>query len=144
MLYAGKTAPSGWLLCDGSAVSRTTYSALYDAIGTTYGSGDGSTTFNLPNMSGRVPVGVSSSYKLGATGGEAAHTLTVGEIANHSHGIIGASSSGNDYAGSIDYAVSYADTRRGWWLRSVISNGSGEPHNNMQPYLVMNYVIKVS
>jgi hypothetical protein len=55
--YAGSSAPSGWLLCDGTAVSRTTYSALFAAIGTSYGAGDGSTTFNLPDLRGRVPVG---------------------------------------------------------------------------------------
>lgn len=61
--YAGKTAPSGWLKCDGSAISRTTYAALFNVIGTTYGAGDGSTTFNLPNLiDGRVPFGMPSDY----------------------------------------------------------------------------------
>ena len=72
-MYAGVTAPDGWLLCDGSAVDRTTYAELFRIIGTTYGIGDGSTTFNLPNMQGRVPVGVgtesSVTYSLGGTGG---------------------------------------------------------------------------
>lgn len=60
-MYAGSSAPTGWLFCDGSAVSRTTYSALYNVIGTTYGTGDGSTTFNLPDLRGRVPIGVNNS-----------------------------------------------------------------------------------
>lgn len=140
MLYAGKTAPSGWLLCDGSAVSRTTYSALYDAIGTTYGSGDGSTTFNLPNMSGRVPVGVSSSYKLGATGGEATHTLTVHEMPSHSHSGVWTYCAGTQYgwlSTSSGSAIQYNSFNTG-------AEGGNQPHNNMPPYLVMNYVIKVS
>lgn len=59
--FAGPTAPEGWLLCDGSAVSRTTYADLFAAIGTTWGAGDGSTTFNIPDMRGRIPRGVATS-----------------------------------------------------------------------------------
>ena len=59
--FAGSAAPSGYLLCDGSAVSRTTYAALFSAIGTTYGTGDGSTTFNVPDFRGRVPSGFAAS-----------------------------------------------------------------------------------
>ena len=86
-MYAGSTAPSGFLICDGSAVSRTIYADLYSEIGTTYGSGDGSSTFNLPDLTGRVIVGVSSSHSLGDTGGEEAHTLMTSEIPSHSHSI---------------------------------------------------------
>lgn len=62
MAFAGSRPPAGWLMCDGSAVSRTTYAVLFAAIGTMYGAGDGSTTFNLPNLIGRVPLGMVSSY----------------------------------------------------------------------------------
>ena len=61
-LFGGTTAPNGWLMCDGSAVSRTTYAALFDVLGTSYGAGDGSTTFNLPNFSDKVPQGNSRGY----------------------------------------------------------------------------------
>ena len=67
--YTASTPPAGWLKCDGSAISRTTYSTLFSIIGTVYGSGDGSTTFNIPNLLDRVPIGYSSTYTLGATGG---------------------------------------------------------------------------
>lgn len=67
-MYAGAAAPSGWLLCDGSAISRTTYSALFTAIGTSYGTGDGSTTFNLPDMRGRMPVGLGTHADVNALG----------------------------------------------------------------------------
>ena len=85
MSFAGATAPEGWLLCDGSAVSRSSYSALFAAIGTTYGAGDGSTTFNLPDLTGRVVIGVSGTHALGSTGGEASHVLTTGEMPEHLH-----------------------------------------------------------
>lgn len=84
-LFAGSTAPSGYLACDGSAVSRDTYSALFAVIGTTYGAGDGSTTFNLPDLSGRVAIGASTSHAMGTTGGEESHVLTSGELAAHAH-----------------------------------------------------------
>lgn len=88
MPYAASTPPTGWLLCDGSAVSRTAYARLFAVIGTTYGAGDGSTTFNLPNLRGRFPVGLDGSADfatLGQTGGERAHTLTTGELPAHGH-----------------------------------------------------------
>lgn len=85
MPFAGSVAPEGYLLCDGSAVSRSTYSDLFTAIGTTYGAGDGSTTFNVPDLSGRVVLGVSQSHALGTSGGEAAHTLTENELPAHTH-----------------------------------------------------------
>jgi microcystin-dependent protein len=88
--FAGSTAPTGWLLCDGSAVSRTTYSALFGVISTTYGTGDGSTTFNLPDARGRTAIGTGqgaglANRVLAATGGEEAHVLSVGELAAHAH-----------------------------------------------------------
>lgn len=83
--FSSTTIPEGYLVCDGSAVSRSTYSDLFDVIGTAYGSGDGSTTFNLPNLSGNVAVGSSSGYILGASGGEYSHEITLTELAEHDH-----------------------------------------------------------
>lgn len=84
-MYAGNTAPSGFLLCDGSAVSRATYSTLFNEIGTTYGVGDGAATFNLPDLSGRVAIGISSTHLLGGIGGEETHALLSAEMPEHSH-----------------------------------------------------------
>lgn len=85
MPFAGSTAPQGYLLCDGSAVSRTDYAALFAVIGTTYGAGDGSTTFNVPDISGRVVIGPSQSHALGSTGGSETVTLTESELPAHTH-----------------------------------------------------------
>lgn len=89
--YAGPTAPSGWTECDGSAVSRTTFATLFTAIGTTWGIGDGSTTFNVPDLRRRATVGRGGAgtgtlgNALGNTGGEENHVLSVGELATHNH-----------------------------------------------------------
>lgn len=84
-IYSGQTSPNGWLLCDGSVVSRTTYSRLFSVINTVYGSGNGSTTFNLPNLQDRIPVGKMSSTTLGGTGGNNSITLSTNQLPSHTH-----------------------------------------------------------
>jgi len=99
-MFAGSSAPDSWLLCGGQAVSRSTYATLFSLVGTTYGSGDGSTTFNVPNLSGRVPVGLDSGDAsfdaLGETGGAKTHTLDASEIPSHTHTV-------NDHTHSINH-----------------------------------------
>jgi microcystin-dependent protein len=91
MMYAGSAAPAGWLMCDGAAVSRTTYATLFSILGATYGAGNGSSTFNVPDMRRRVPVGAGGTSSatlgngIGNTGGEESHTLTSSESGNPSH-----------------------------------------------------------
>lgn len=102
--YGGATAPTGWLLCNGAAVSRATYAALYAVLGDTYGAGDGSTTFNVPDRRNRVGVGAGSTYARGATGGATTsttsadgahnhtgstdgHALTTAQMPSHTHGV---------------------------------------------------------
>ena len=87
-MFAGSTAPTGWLMCDGTAVSRSTYAGLFAAIGVTYGAGNGSTTFNLPDLRTRVPVGKNGTgtfATLGSTGGAETHTLTTAQMPSHTH-----------------------------------------------------------
>lgn len=148
MQYAGSSAPTGWLLADGTAVSRTTYAALYAVIGTTYGVGDNSTTFNLPNLKGKVPVGRDSSDTsfdvLGETGGAKTHTLTTAEMPAHTHELyanVGNAASAtnlDDITGSNN--INATDVRVG--DRPTTTTGGGGAHNNLQPYIVLNYIIK--
>lgn len=84
-MFAGSTAPTGWMLCDGAAISRTSYSALFAAIGDTFGSGDGSSTFNLPNFINRSPLGA-GTRSVGTTGGGETHALQASELPSHTHG----------------------------------------------------------
>jgi len=85
--FGGSVVPDGFLVCDGSNVSRDDYSELYSIIGTTYGQGDGSTTFGLPNLVDRVPLGVSQNYALATTGGTSSVTLSTTQIPSHDHTI---------------------------------------------------------
>jgi microcystin-dependent protein len=144
MQFAGVTAPAGYLLCDGTAVSRTTYAGLFTAISTTYGVGDNSTTFNLPDLRGRVPVGRHTSDSsfdvLGETGGAKTHTLTVAEMPSHSHPAAyydGPEGTPISNRARLVAGISLVtDTSR------IGNTGGGQAHNNLQPYIVTNYIIK--
>lgn len=85
--FGGTVLPSGWLACDGSAVSRAVYQALFNSIGITWGAGDGSTTFNLPNLVNRALIGAGGLYNLGTSGGSATSTLTTPNLPSHNHGV---------------------------------------------------------
>lgn len=152
MPFAGSTAPSGWLLCGGQAVSRTTYAALFTLFSTTYGVGDGSTTFNLPDLRGRVAAGVDNmggtaanritsggagitGTTLGAAGGTETHTLTTAQLASHAHGGVWTT-----YSGTADGIGGSSGSSGGG---STTNAGSGNAHQNTQPTIMLNYIIKV-
>lgn len=185
--FAGSTAPSGWQLCYGQAISRSTYATLFSVIGTTYGVGDGSTTFNLPDLRGRItagkdnmggtsasrltnsPTGGVNGNTLGNTGGSQGHTLTEAQLATHDHT---ASSTAPSLSGTLELAAgpgtvstriannngtSVSTLQRGNTSTAttvsisgsasaptitVNNAGSGSSHNNVQPTIILNYIIK--
>jgi microcystin-dependent protein len=100
MLWPTASPPANWLICNGAAVSRTTYATLFAVVGTVFGAGNGSTTFNLPNYTDRMPIGAGSSYAVNAQGGTASTTLTTTELPSHSHSASSSSSSSSSFSGS--------------------------------------------
>lgn len=157
MPYAGSSAPTGFLLCGGQAVSRTTYSDLFAVVGTTYGVGDGSSTFNLPDLQGRVVAGKddmsgSSANRLtdqtgglngdtlGDTGGSETHILTEAQLPAHSHGSVVTNVSATFKINTGDGGASVVQTIN--QTKSATSTGSGSAHNNVQPTIILNYIIK--
>lgn len=191
--FAGNFAPGGFLLCDGSEVSRSTYSRLFAVIGTTYGSGNNSTTFNLPNLAGKVVVGYdlgqSEFNALGESGGAKTHTLTTTELPTHTHSHTMSSDGGHSHTGSISEQGNHRHTQQDFVLNfdgfglgtyrafrtrvditqssvftefagthnhdltiseggthshsvTIGSTGDSTAHNNLQPYITLNYIIK--
>ena len=143
--FSGSSIPTGYMLCDGTAISRTIFSKLFSIIGTMYGTGDGSTTFNLPNLKGKVAVGLDSFQTefntLGETGGEKTHTLINAEMPIHAHDQYVSANSGTQ-ATRKDYT---ADGGGNIYSQGCTTGnaGGGQAHNNLQPYLTVNYIIKV-
>lgn len=195
-LWGTNSAPDDFLLCQGQAVSRSTYSALFAIISTTYGTGDGSTTFNLPNLQGKVPVGRNSSDTdfdtLGETGGAKTHTLTEAQMPVHTHGVndgghnhslnnpshshsvsdpghrhtiafavnnnknysgtgrnpIEADNPTNNNTSTVTTGISVAAATTSVSANAAATGitiqnaGAGSAHNNVQPYIVLNYMIR--
>jgi len=147
--FGGSSVPTGYLACDGSAVSRTTYADLFAVIGTTYGAGDGSTTFNLPDMQGKMSCGVgvnSLAAQIGnathSHGGLNSHTLTTSELPNHNHptGPFDTGDTSGFFTGENHPAASRKNTT---------NTGGGGSHshsipsqNNRPPYIVCRFIIK--
>jgi microcystin-dependent protein len=148
--YAGASAPTDWLLCDGSAVNRTTYAALFAAISITYGSGDGSSTFNVPDLRGRVPVGedgaagritshvdtLGQPVPGGAEQGRERVQLTEAQMPSHYHQFF--TIWGNPGGGYAWGGAGGAHLQNPW----TNTVGSDAFHTNMQPYQVVHYIIK--
>lgn len=142
-------APKGWALCDGQLLPINQNQALFSLFGTTYG-GDGRVNFALPNLQGRVPLHMGSSFILGQEGGETAHTLIISELPQHTHfaganstTVTGSNPVGN-YWGNGGKAI-YNSTQNTTMAPQAISNiGGSQPHDNMSPYLVLNFIVALT
>jgi microcystin-dependent protein len=149
-MFGGSFAPVGWNFCDGTLLSIGQYDALFSLLGTTYG-GDGVTTFAVPDLRGRVPLHTSGSYQIGQMGGNEAVSLTAGQIPSHSHAyfastnaanqpsptnnVVGVASAGQVFrpaGGVADFAAN-----------SIGVGGQSAPHDNVQPFQCVNYIICV-
>lgn len=145
--FGSTTPPPGWLTCVGQSLNRATYWRLFSAIGTTYGAND-SASFNAPNLMGRIPVGLyvgnPGTDTMGKMGGDFTHTLTVNEMPSHAHTFpLGVQ--------SWPYASSHTEHAAADWgtakaprvyNTAMDSAGGSQPHNNMQPYVIMQAIIK--
>ena len=174
-MWPSDSIPDGWLLCDGSSLLRATYPDLFAAIGTTFGSADG-THFNVPNLKGRVVVGKDGSQTefdaIGETGGAKTHTLTTAEMPSHTHAQDAHTHTQNSHShtvGPVAWGTGAGGTNRRYETggggligtepyngnsgsttatnqNTVATNqntGGGGAHNNLQPYIVLNYIIKM-
>jgi len=150
VVFAGANSPDAkWLLCNGASLLRVDYPDLFLEIGTTYGAID-SEHFTIPNLSGKVPMGVSGGHALGASGGAETHQLTVAELAQHSHSdsghlhvvnFLAAPLVGSFTAGvPLNYAIATPGSSA--MASANIQNTGGDgAHNNLQPFQVINYFI---
>ena len=152
-MFAGNFAPAGWLFCEGQLLPISEHSALFQLIGTTYG-GDGQETFALPDLRGRVPLHAGSesgtTYTLGQLGGVESVTLTRPQVPSHTHGLPVSSTTASSHAavggvpaGAPAEALWATDGASEAMATTTLAGGS-QPHDNMQPYLGISYIISLS
>ncbi|WP_274653902.1 phage tail protein [Paenibacillus humicola] len=154
-LFAGTYAPVGWEFCNGQLLSISQNDALFSLLGTTYG-GDGQTTFGLPDLRGRVPLGqgknpTGSSYAMGQLAGTETVTLTVNNLPGHTHAVMANNTSGTTgdpsnafwaQSTSTQYATAAPDAQMS--AQSIASSGGSQPHDNMMPTLAVSYIIALN
>jgi microcystin-dependent protein len=157
-MFGGNFAPAGWMTCDGQLLPISEYETLFNLIGTTYG-GDGQSTFALPDLHGRVPVHMGTSfaggtYTLAQTGGQQTVTLTTQQLPSHSHPLTATNTSQTLSPSNAIPAVPNSTQSNtaiydgtapttGLLPASIQAQGGSQPHDNMQPYLAVTYIISL-
>jgi len=150
-MFGGNFAPLGWNFCDGSLLAIAENETLFQVIGTTYG-GDGESTFALPDMRGRLPVHQGSGFIVGQNGGVESVTLSTQQIPSHTHPMLASVNVGQDTSpsnkvvaqiggGALPYIQDSTDTNLA--PQAVTSVGGSQPHNNVQPYLCISFIISL-
>jgi microcystin-dependent protein len=149
-MFAGNFAPAGWAFCNGALVAISENDTLFNLIGTTYG-GDGQSTFGLPNLQGRAPVHVGSGFVLGQMAGTESVTLTTQQLPVHTHPMTASADAANQITGNngvlaspvslATYFASPPDAALN--PAAVLPVGGNQPHENMQPYLAINFIISL-
>jgi microcystin-dependent protein len=149
-MFGGNFAPAGWMLCQGQLLAISENETLFNLIGTTYG-GDGQSTFGLPNLQSRVPIHQGPGFTLAQAAGEETVTLTLQQIPGHSHAP--AANSGNGTQGSPSNGVWAQSTLNQFSItnppneamapQAILASGGSQPHDNMMPYLVINFIISL-
>jgi microcystin-dependent protein len=149
-MFAGNFAPAGWMFCEGQLLPISENETLFNLIGTTYG-GDGQSTFGLPDLRGRIPLHQGNSFILAETGGAEEITLTVNQVAAHSHPMLAAAlpgdqitPGGNHPANSFNVTPYINDAPNGNMNAAAIGAvGGSQPHTNFQPYLCVDFIISL-
>ena len=151
-MFAGNFAPAGWMFCEGQVLPISEYETLFNLIGTTYG-GDGQFTFALPDLRGRIPLHQGNGFVMAETGGVESVTLNVNQIPSHSHAALcnNASGSGTNPSGAVlarnasvdgysaDASIGLSALNTG----SITATGGSQPHENMAPYLCVDFIISL-
>jgi microcystin-dependent protein len=151
-MFAGNFAPAGWMFCEGQLLPISEYETLFNLIGTTYG-GDGESTFALPDLRGRIPLHQGNGLTLAETGGAEEVTLTVSQIAAHSHAFLASNDTasagaptgslpGTTNVGKKVYAASGSPVGA-MAPQSINPTGGSQPHSNFQPYLCVDFIISL-
>lgn len=149
-MFAGNFAPAGWMFCEGQLQPISENETLFNLIGTTYG-GDGQSTFALPDLRGRLPIHQGNGFVLAETGGVEEVTLTVQQIPSHNHSFLASANQGtaSSPVGSVPAAsntlsiYSAAAPAANFATQMMIPAGGSQPHENLQPYLCVNFIISL-
>jgi microcystin-dependent protein len=150
-MFAGNFPIAGWMFCEGQLLPISENETLFQLIGTTYG-GDGESTFGLPDLRGRIPIHQGNGFILAETGGAEEITLTVNQIAAHSHPMLASTNPGTSSntqsnvicsSPSINLYIEGQSPDAAFNAQTVSSVGGSQPHTNFQPYLCINFIISL-